>query len=213
MLVIRKRSVWGHKVKSFMTRRKLTLNSHVVLPTVLLLWWISLCHHQIYPRPSWTQVPSVSHWISVLELLLCPLCRAMGRKRTVTCSHQDPHRLFRPVRMCTVISAMTKVTPNLKTVPPSLLTVAVAGVSLVAMALRTRCTHSYTGAESASFMCVVIVGRRVYIPDINTTWLNDTWRIVICNVFQVFSWFLDMFEWTEFQPIPWLSGIVDYLCI
>ena len=68
-----------------------------------------------------------------------------------------------------MIPAMTKVTPNLKTVPPSLLTVEVAGVSLVAMALRTRRTHFYIGAESASFMCVVIVGRRVYIPDINTT--------------------------------------------
>ena len=70
---------------------------------------------------------------------------------------------------------------------PSPLTVEVAGVSLVAMALRTRCTHSYTDAESASFMFVVIVGRRVYIPDINTTCLNDTWRIVICNIFQVYS--------------------------
>ena len=35
-----------------------------------------------------------------------------------------------------------------------------------------------------SFMYVVIVGRRVYIPDINTTWLNDTWRIVTRDFFK-----------------------------
>ena len=52
------------------------------------------------------------------------------------------------------IPAMTKVTPNLKTVPPSLLTVEVAGVSLVAMALRTRCTHSYT-VRKVQVSCVL----------------------------------------------------------